>query len=93
LKSCCLALLALFVLVGISHAGSNSTSSITIDFSGITSAISALPNQIVDGFFTYAVSGLMSSSQQLVDASFKFMFSNPDPSWFCTPYNGVMAIV
>jgi hypothetical protein len=93
LKSSCLALLALFLLAGASHADSNSTSSITIDLSGITNAISALPNQIVDSFFTYAVSGLMSSSQQLVDASFKFMFSNPDPSWFCTPYNGVMAIV
>lgn len=93
LKYSPLAILMLFFLASTSHAASNSTSSITIDFSGITSAITALPGKIVDSFFTYVVSGLMSSSQQLVDASFKFMFSNPDLAWFCTPYNGVMAIV
>jgi len=93
LKSYCLALLALFLLAGTSHAASTNSTNYGDLLGSLTSAITALPGKIVESFFTYAVSGLMSSSQQLVDASFKFMFSNPDPAWFCTPYNGIMAIV
>jgi len=86
------ALILLFALANIVHpAEGNST--IVIDFSGVISAIANLPARIVDSFFSYAVSGLTSSAQQLVDASFKFMFSSPDPMWFCTPYNGIMALV
>ena len=85
-------LILLFSLSNIAHpAGGNST--IIIDFSGVINAITNLPNSIVQSFFTYTVSGLSASSQQLVDSSFKFMFSSPDPNWFCSPYNGIMAIL
>lgn len=93
LKSYCLVLLALFLLAGTSHADSTNSTNYGDLIGSLTSAIANLPGKIVDSFFTYTVSGLAASSQQLVDASFKFMFSNPDPAWFCTPYNGVMAIV
>jgi len=88
-----LAFLALLLLAGTSHAASTNSTNYGDLLSSLTGAIAALPGKIVESFFTYTVSGLMSSSQQLVDASFKFMFSNPDPAWFCTPYNGIMAIV
>ena len=89
----CLALLVLLLLAGTSHAASTNSTDYSGFFSSMINAITNLPNNIVQSFFTYTVSGLTASSQQLVDASFKFMFSNPDPAWFCTPYNGVMAIV
>ena len=87
------AFILLFALSNIAHpAGSNSTTFI-VDFSGVINAITNLPNSIVQSFFTYTVSGLNASSQQLVDSSFKFMFSSPNPTWFCSPYNGIMAIL
>ena len=89
----CLALLVLLLLAGTSHAASTNSTDYSGFFSSMINAITNLPNNIVQSFFTYTVSGLTASSQQLVDASFKFMFSNPDPAWFCTPYNCVMAIV
>ncbi|MEM2138116.1 MAG: hypothetical protein QW568_03445 [Candidatus Anstonellaceae archaeon] len=82
---------SLLLLSNLAHAdGDNST---IIDFSGIISAINNLPGAIVNDFFSYTVSGLTSASEQLVDSSFKFMFSSPDPGWFCNSYNDVMAIV
>ncbi len=76
----------------LAHADSGNSTTI-IDFSGVINAISSLPSSIVSSFFTYTVSGLTASSQQLVDSAFKFMFSSPNPMWFCNSYNGVMAIV
>ncbi|OIO24895.1 hypothetical protein AUJ14_05385 [Candidatus Micrarchaeota archaeon CG1_02_55_22] len=52
-----------------------------------------LPNCIVDSFFSYIVSGLIASVASFIDASFKFLFSAPDPNWFCTPYGAVMAVL
>jgi len=82
--------LAFAFLLPLLHAEGNST---IIDFSGVINAINALPGSIVSSFFTYTVSGLTSASQQLVDSSFGFVFSSPDPGWFCNSYNSVMAIV
>ena len=59
----------------------------------LLNTLSNLPGCIVESFFSYVVSGLIASSQQLVDSSFKFMFSSPDPQWFCSAYNGIMAVV
>jgi len=56
-------------------------------------AINQLPGLIVNAFFAFLVAGLMASTQQLVDASFHFLFSAPDPSLFCTPYNAVLSIL
>ena len=85
-----LAFAFLLSLSAVAHADGNST---IIDFSGVISAINSLPGSIVSSFFTYTVSGLTSASQQLVDSSFGFIFSSPDPGWFCNPYNAIMAIV
>jgi len=93
MKYALLALIALILLAGTSHADSNNSTNYGDLISALTNALANLPGRIVDSFFSYTVSGLASSSQQLVDASFKFMFSTPDPAWFCTPYNGIMALV
>ena len=85
------ALVLVLLLSGFVFAeGGNST---IIDFGPIINSITNLPNQIVEGFFNYVVTGLTSSVSTLISASFKFMFSNPDPNWFCAPYNAVMAIL
>lgn len=91
MKYTALAFLLVFALSGTLHAASNSST--IIDFSGVINAITNLPNNIVSSFFTYLVSGLSSSSQQLVSSAFHFMFSSPDPMWFCSSYNGIMAVV
>ena len=80
-----LILLALIALAGAPHASTNFTDYGDL-IGSLTSAITALPGHIVDSFFSYTVNGLISTSQQLVDSSFKFMFSSPDPMWFCNSY-------
>ena len=95
MKYLALSLLALCLITNAPHAGStNSTDSDIGDILGaLTSAINALPSKIVEGFFSYTVSGLSASAHQLVDSSFQFMFSSPNPSWFCNPYNAIMTVV
>ncbi|MCX6771681.1 MAG: hypothetical protein NTX79_06515 [Candidatus Micrarchaeota archaeon] len=88
-----IAIIAFLLLAGTSHADSTNSTNYGDLISALTTGLTNLPGKIVDSFFSYAVSGLISSSHQLVDSSFKFMFSTPNPMWFCTPYNGVMAIV
>lgn len=66
---------------------------INIDLTPLTNAITALPNQIISGFYTYTVSGLTSASATLVDDTFKFIFTSPNPNWFCGQFNGVMSIL
>ncbi len=66
---------------------------INIDLTPLTNAIIALPGQIISAFFTFVVGGLSSAFASLRDMTFQFIFSSPDPSWFCGPYNGVLAIV
>lgn len=55
--------------------------------------LSNLPNCIVDSFFSYLVSGLIGTVQGFIDASFKFLFSSPDPKLFCSPYNAVLSVL
>ena len=93
-------LLLLLLLAGFAFAqGNNSTGTGSpppapiIDFGPILGALSNLPNQIVSSFFSYVVDGLSSVVSSLRDATFKFIFSSPDPGWFCGPYNGVLAVV
>lgn len=88
-----LSLAFLVIFSSMAHADSGNSTITIIDFSGVISAITSLPGRIVDSFFSYAVSGLIDSTQQLVDTAFKFIFSSPDPNWFCSSYNGIMAIV
>jgi len=83
--------LALCIIAGALHA--DSTNSTDSGIGDILGALSSLPQGIVESFFSYTVSGLVASTHQLVDSSFQFMFSSPDPAWFCNPYNGIMAIV
>ena len=86
-----LSLAFLAILSPMAHADSGNST--IIDFSGVISAINNLPGSMVDSFFSYTVSGLVDSTRQLVDIAFGFMFSSPDPMWFCNPYNGIMSIV
>lgn len=66
---------------------------INIDLGPLIAAVTALPNQIISGFFTYVVAGLSSMSASLTSLAFKFMFSSPDPGWFCIPFTLVMNIL
>lgn len=93
-------ILILLLLASLAFASNNSTSTDTppppapiIDFGPILGALAALPGQIVSSFFTYVVDGLSSTIASLRDATFKFMFSSPDPGWFCAQYNGVIAVL
>jgi len=56
-------------------------------------AINQLPGLIVAAFFTFLVAGLIASTQQLVDASFQFLFSAPNPALFCPAYNVVITLL
>lgn len=91
MKYAFLVLIAIFLLAGALHADTNSSN--CQNSTDLLNTLSNLPGCIVESFFSYAVSGLISSSQQLVDSSFNFMFSSPDPMWFCNSYNGIMAVV
>ena len=81
----------LAILSGIVHADANSTN--CQGNNDLLNTLTNLPGCIVEAFFSYTVSGLVSSSQGLVDSAFKFIFSSPDPLWFCTQYNGLMAVL
>ena len=83
----------LLALLPLLHADGGNSTIINIDVSGIINAIADLPGKMAEGLFSYAVSGLTTTSQQLADYSFRFIFANPDPRWFCPQYNGIMAIV
>ncbi|MCL6088628.1 MAG: hypothetical protein M1530_00490, partial [Candidatus Marsarchaeota archaeon] len=65
----------------------------TIDLGPIINTLTNLPGQIVSEFFTYLVNGLASTASALTDAAFKFIFSSPDPHWFCFAYNAIMAVL
>ena len=92
MKYAVLAFIALIVLSGTVRADTTN-STICQGNNDLLNTLTNLPACIVDAFFSYAVSGLIASSQQLVDSSFKFMFSSPNPMWFCNSYNGIMALV
>lgn len=90
--------LLLFILLAGSLLADNSSSpspppAPIIDFGPLLGAIGALPGQIVSNFFTYTNSGLGAAEQTISDNAFKFMFSNPDPNWFCVPYGAVMGVL
>jgi len=91
LKRYLLVLGLLAILSGIVHADANSTN--CQGNNDLLNTLTNLPGCIVESFFSYTVSGLVSSSQGLVDSAFKFIFSSPDPLWFCTQYNGLMAVL
>lgn len=93
-------LLLLLLAVSLSFASSSNSSSsgssspsFTIDLSPLLGAITNLPGQIVGNFYNYTNTGLSSAAQTIGNNSFKFMFSSPDPNWFCAPYNGIMTIL
>ena len=87
-----LALVFIFVFFNSLHADAfNST--ICQGNNDLLNTLTNLPGCIVDSFFNYTVSGLIASSQGIVDSTFRFMFSSPDPAWFCSSYNGIMAVV
>ena len=61
--------------------------------SDFLSTLTNLPFCIVESFFAFIVSGLIAALQGLIDASFKFLFSSPDPRLFCSSYNAIMAVI
>ncbi len=81
----------LVILSGTAHADMNSTN--CQGNNDLLNTLTNLPGCIVEGFFSYTISGLVSSSQGLVDSAFKFIFASPDPLWFCIQYNGLMAVL
>lgn len=81
----------MLLLPAIAHADD-----ITIEIPGfdtLVSAITNLPASIVNAFFNFIVTGLISASHELVDVTFNFIFSSPDPHLFCAPYNAVMTLL
>ena len=83
--------LLLLALIPFAFAqGANSTSTTCQGNNDLLNTLTNLPGCIVEAFFSYLVSGLIASTQGLVDASFSFIFSSPNPQWFCTPYNTVL---
>ncbi len=89
-------LLLLLLLVGFAFAegdGSGNDPPPAIDLGPLLGAIGSLPGQIVTAFFTYTNKGLGEAEQTISDNAFKFMFSNPDPNWFCVPYGAVMGVL
>lgn len=95
MKRYALVLLAFLLLASQAHAdgGLNYSGGSCQGSNDLLNTLLNLPSCIVDTFFSYIVSGLIASVQGFVDASFKFLFSSPDPSWFCTQYNTVMSII
>jgi len=87
-----LAFAAFAFLAGTAHAEPTNATNCQ-NGTDLLNTMSNLPTCIVEGFFTYTISGLIASSQELVDSSFRFMFSSPDPAWFCNPYNGIMSVI
>lgn len=92
--------LALVLLLSsVAYAANSSSSSdspttiINVDFGPVIASITNLPGQIVSSFFTYLNNGLASATKTITDNAIKFMFVSPNPSWFCAPYNAVMAII
>ena len=62
-------------------------------FDQLVRLVTNLPSTIFDFFLNAIVLGLKASLQNLLDMSFQFLFSSPNPTWFCAPYNTVMAIL
>ena len=95
MKKALLAIGLLVLLSGTVHAdGLNAT--ITGSCQGnndLLNTLTNLPGCIVESFFSFIVNGLIASTQGFVDSTFKFLFSAPDPRWFCAPYNAVLAIL
>lgn len=88
-----LVLLAIFSTQVNADGGLNFTSSGCQGSGDLLNTLLNLPGCIVDTFFSYIVSGLIVSVQGFIDASFHFLFSSPDPRWFCTQYDTIMSIL
>ena len=88
---------ALFLLALLPLAFAQGTNSTTTSAcqgnNDLLNTLTNLPGCIVETFFNYVVSGLISTTQGLVDATFGFIFSSPNPAWFCTPYNAVLSLL
>ncbi len=95
MKIIAISLCLVLLFAGIVHAdGLNVTVSSSCQGNNdLLNTLTNLPGCIVENFFSYLVSGLIASNQNFVDSTFKFLFSNPNPLWFCSQYNAVMAIL
>ncbi len=95
MKRISLVLFAFLLLASQAHAdgGLNFSGSGCQGSNDLLNTLLNLPSCIVDTFFSYIVSGLIASVQGFVDASFNFLFSSPNPLWFCTQYNTIMSIL
>ncbi len=89
------AIVVLLVFSTQAHAdgGLNYTSSGCQGSGDLLNTLLNLPGCFVDTFFSYIVSGLIASVQDIIDVSFHFLFSSPDPRWFCGQYNTVMSVL
>jgi len=89
-------LLLVFLLFSSAFASADGLTFATTSCQGnndLLNTLTNLPNCIVESLFSYIISGLISSIQSFIDASFKFLFSTPNLTWFCGSYNTVMAII
>lgn len=89
------ALLLLTLVVGFVQAdgGVTYTDSSCPNSNDLLATITNLPACIVAGFFSFVISGLISTLQGFIDASFKFLFSVPNLTWFCSPFNAVLSVL
>ncbi len=61
--------------------------------SDLLNTLTNLPFCIVENFFNYITLGLIATTENFVDSTFTFLFSHPNPRWFCTPYSAVMRVL
>jgi len=82
-----------FVLSNQVHAEMNVSAPACQGNNDLLNTLTNLPNCIAESFFAYLVSGLISTVQGFIDSSFTFIFSSPNPIWFCGSYNSVMSVL
>ena len=61
--------------------------------SDLLTTLTNLPGCIAEAIINTLASGFVYTVDQFLTASFNFIAATPTLTWFCTPYNNVMAII
>jgi len=88
-------LLCLLALASLTSAAVNVTlpPSSCANSTDILAVLNNLPGCITESALTAIASGMVYASQQFMDSALDFVTATPDPHWFCSPYNQVMALL
>ena len=69
------------------------TQSVCTNSGDLITVLQNLPACIAESFFNFLFNGLIITVQTLMNTTFSLLLAIPDLSWFCAPYNAVMAIL